>query len=304
MRAYDIAIIGAGPAGLTASIYGERAGYSCVVLDPNPMGGGQIINTYQVDNYPGLPGISGMELGNRMKVQAESFGAEFLTERVLTIEKDTDFILSTDKDKIKAKAVILAMGAKPRELGVKGESDFRGAGVSYCATCDGAFFRNKDVAVIGGGDTALTDAIFLSRFASAVYLIHRRDEFRAAASVVDQALKIDKIKPIYNTVVDSIEGDMSVSSLHLRDVSTGKETNLSVRGVFIAVGTVPVTSDIAGLPEMDMGYIVADETGITSVPGIFAAGDIRTKKLRQVVTAASDGANAITSADAYIRSKI
>lgn len=304
MREYDIAIIGAGPAGLTAAIYGERAGYRCAVIDPNPIGGGQIINTYQVDNYPGLPGISGMELGSKMAEQARSFGTEFLTEKVFAIEKDTDFILSTDKDKIKAKAVILAMGAKPRELGVKGESEFRGSGVSYCATCDGAFFRNKDVAVIGGGDTALIDAIFLSRFASTVYLVHRRDEFRAAASLVGKALKVDKIKPIYNTVVDSIDGDMTVSKLNLHDVSTGRKSDLSVSGVFIAVGTVPVTSDISGLPDMNSGYIVADETGTTSVPGIFAAGDIRTKKLRQVVTAASDGANAITSADAYIRSKI
>ena len=298
---YDVLIIGNGPAGLAAAIYARRAGFSTAVISDSPQAGGQITTTYEVDNYPGLPGMGGMELGDKFKEHADKFGVEFLTARVNAIADAGDHKkVSTNKEEYEARAVIIATGADHRKLGVPGESELTGMGVSYCATCDGAFFRNKTVAVVGGGDVALEDAIFLSRFAAKVYIIHRRDEFRGAKVLQDQLLANEKIEPIYDTVVDEVVGKMSVEKLILSNKKTGEKRELPVNGVFMAVGIVPNLEGIDGLPDRDEGgYIIAGEDCETSIPGVFAAGDVRTKQLRQVITAAADGANAITSVQRY-----
>ncbi len=309
-KTYDIIIIGNGPAGLTAAIYAARAGYQALVISDNPSGGGQIATTYEVANYPGLNGISGMELGEKFREHAKELGAEELLDRVSAIEEakgaeseEAGFSLLaviTAKERLLTKSVIIATGADHRKLKVPGEDRFSGAGVSYCATCDGGFFRKKTVAVVGGGDVALEDAIYLSRFAEKVYIIHRRDEFRGVKALQNELLSNEKIEPIYDTVVNEIEGEASVKSLKLLNVKTKEESDLPVNGVFIAVGIKPNLEEIKGLPELDeAGYIKADESCVTSIPGIFAAGDVRTKALRQVITAAADGANAVTSIGRY-----
>ena len=301
---YDVVIIGNGPAGLSASIYGRRAGMSVVCLSDSPQAGGQITTTYEVDNYPGLPGLGGMELGDKMKEHADKFGVEFVTARVSAIKDAGDHKeVVTEKETYETRSVIIATGADHRKLGVPGETELTGMGVSYCATCDGAFFRKKTVAVVGGGDVALEDAIFLSRFAEKVYIIHRRDEFRGAKVLQDQLLSNEKIEPIYDTVVDEVVGKMSVEKLLLSNKKTGQKSELPVNGVFMAVGIVPNLEGIEGLPDRDEGgYIIAGESCETSIPGIFAAGDVRTKQLRQVITAAADGANAITSVERFFNS--
>ena len=309
-KIYDIIIIGNGPAGLTAAIYAARAGYQALVVSDNPSGGGQIATTYEVANYPGLNGISGMELGEKFREHAKTLGAEELLDRVSAIEEvkgaesnEAGFPLLaviTAKERLLTKSVIIATGADHRKLKVPGEDRFSGAGVSYCATCDGGFFRKKTVAVVGGGDVALEDAIYLSRFAEKVYIIHRRDEFRGVKALQEELLSNEKIEPIYDTVVTEIVGETSVKSLKLKNVKTEEERELPVNGVFMAVGIKPNLEGIGGLPELDeAGYIKADESCVTSIPGIFAAGDVRTKALRQVITAAADGANAVTSIGRY-----
>ncbi len=301
---YDVVIIGNGPAGLSAAIYGRRAGFNVLVISDNPVAGGQISTTYEVDNYPGLPGLGGMELGDKFKEHADKFEVEYATDRVNSITDAGDHKkVITQKGEYEARAVIIATGADHRKLGVPGEGELTGSGVSYCATCDGAFFRKKTVAVVGGGDVALEDAIFLSRFAEKVYIIHRRDEFRGAKMLQDQLLSNEKIEPIYDTVVDEIVGKMAVEKVLLTNKKTGEKSELPVNGVFMAVGIVPNLEGIEGLPDRDEGgYIIAGESCETSIPGIFAAGDVRTKQLRQVITAAADGANAITSVERYFNS--
>lgn len=299
---YDVIIVGSGPAGLAAAIYGKRAGLQTVVLEKNPLSGGQILNTYEVDNYPGLSLISGMELGNKFRQHADEQGAEFVTAEVREIrDHGTYKELLTDHQTYETRTVVLAMGAAHRMLGVPGEQELSGMGVSYCATCDGAFFRGRSVAVVGGGDVALEDALFLARGCEKVYLIHRRDQFRGAAILQQRVLETENIEPVYDTVVEEICGEDAVESLQLYNKKEDKRSSLAVQGVFIAVGIVPNTGQIKGLPDLDEGgYIIAGEDGVTSIPGIFAAGDIRTKALRQVITATSDGANAIASAERYI----
>ena len=299
---YAVIIVGSGPAGLAAAIYGKRAGLQTVVLEKNPLSGGQILNTYEVDNYPGLPLISGMELGNKFRQHADEQGAEFVTVEVREIrDHGTYKELLTDHQTYETRTVVLAMGAAHRMLGVPGEQELSGMGVSYCATCDGAFFRGRSVAVVGGGDVALEDALFLARGCEKVYLIHRRDQFRGAAILQQRVLETENIEPVYDTVVEEICGEDAVESLQLYNKMEDKRSSLAVQGVFIAVGIVPNTGQIKGLPDLDEGgYIIAGEDGVTSIPGIFAAGDIRTKALRQVITATSDGANAIASAERYI----
>ncbi|MBP5266315.1 MAG: thioredoxin-disulfide reductase [Lachnospiraceae bacterium] len=299
---YDVIIIGNGPAGLSAAIYGMRAGLKTLVLSDNPMSGGQIATTYEVDNYPGLPKIGGMELGDKFEEHAKALGAEFRQASVSSIEDKGDVkVVVTDKESLETKTVVLSIGADHSKLGVPGEKELTGMGVSYCATCDGAFFRNRVVAVVGGGDVALEDAIFLSRFASKVYLIHRRDEFRGAKVLQEQVKANEKIEIIYDTVVDEVVGKDAVECLRLSNKKTGEQCELPVNGVFMAVGTRPNVAGIQGLPEQDeKGYLVAGEDCATSIPGIYAAGDVRTKQLRQVVTAAADGANAITSIERYL----
>ncbi len=300
---YDVIVIGAGPAGLAAGIYGKRAGFNTLILDTSSIIGGQILNTYEIDNYPGFPGASGEELAQAMRSHCEKLGVEFARGRVTSIiDKGTTKELATKKESFEGKAVVIATGASNSKLGCPGEEEFSGMGVSYCATCDGAFFKDKDVAVVGGGDVALEDAIYLSRFCNKVYLIHRRDEFRGAAVLQEQVNKIDKIQIIFDTTVESINGQDAVTSLTIKNKNTEELSELKVSGLFIAVGTTPNTSSISNLPEMDeRGYIKADESCVTSISGIFAAGDVRTKQLRQVITATADGANAISSIEKYLQ---
>ena len=299
---YDLIVVGAGPAGLTAGIYGTRAGLKTLIIEGEGTYGGQILTTYDVDNYPGLPGIGGFELGSKFKDHAKDAGAEFKEAMVTKIvDKGDHKTVVTSAEELDTKTVIVATGAAHNHLGVPGEEEMTGAGVSYCATCDGAFFRNRTTAVIGGGDVALEDALFLARGCKKVYLIHRRDAFRGAKKLQDAVLAAENIEIVYDTVVSEIKGDGMVNGLAVRNVKTGEEKVLETDGVFIAVGTHPITEFAVGLLDMDeKGYIKADETGVTNVAGIFVAGDARTKKLRQVVTAASDGANAVNSATDYL----
>lgn len=297
---YDTVIVGSGPAGLTAAIYAKRAGLATLLIEKTPVGGGQIATTDRVDNYPGLPGINGMELGMKFREHAEELGCEFRDGQVVRVEPDK--VTLDDGTTIDTKTVVLALGADHRQLGVPGENEFRGKGVSYCATCDGAFFRKKDVAVVGGGDVALDDAIYLSRFASRVYLIHRRDEFRGAQSLVDEASSKENVTFVMDTVVNQVDGENMVTGVETENRKTGEKSTIQVNGVFMAVGTQPNTAGIEGLPDTDeKGYVIAGEDCVTSIPGIFAAGDLRTKQLRQVITAAADGANAITSVQSFLR---
>lgn len=300
---YDTIIIGAGPAGITAAIYARRAGLSALVLEGSFVQGGQVLNTYEVDNYPGLPGISGMELAEKMKEHMVSQGAEIVRAKVKNITLEGDIkVVHTKKQDYRGKTVILAAGAVHRKLQVPGEEELSGMGVSYCATCDGAFFRDKTVAVVGGGDVAVEDAIFLARACKKVYLIHRRDELRAAKSLQDALSRTPGVEMCWNQIVTKIGGEDQVSWIQVEDVETKERCKIDVDGVFIAVGITPDTDFVKELVELDdYGYIVAGEDGKTSVPGIFAAGDIRTKPLRQIITAAADGANCVASAEEYLR---
>ena len=300
---YDLLIIGSGPAGLAAAIYAQRARLHAAVIEKLPASGGQVLNTVDVDNYPGLPGVGGYELGMKFKEHADHLGAVFLDDTIKEIRDQKDRkILLGEKDRYVAKAVIIATGAMHRELGVPGEGELKGRGVSYCATCDGAFFRNKTVAVIGGGDVALEDGIFLSRMCKKVYLIHRRDRLRGAKSLQETFLSRDNAQVLWDTVVEEIQGAGRVENIKLKNVKTGQASDLPVQGVFIAVGIVPQSDAFTGLVEMEGGNIRAGEDCVTSVPGIFAAGDVRTTHLRQVLTAAADGANAVASAERYLES--
>ena len=299
---YDVVIIGSGPAGLSAGIYGKRAGLSTLIVDRSPMCGGQVTSTYEVDNYPGLPKVTGMELADKFKAHATEQEVEFLVSNITEIEDKGDVkVLHTNKDDIEAKSVIIATGARHRTLGVPGESELAGMGVSYCATCDGAFFRNKDVAVVGGGDVALEDALFLARTSNKVYLIHRRDAFRGAKVLENQVRATENIELVLDSVVEEVLGDGMVEKVAILNKKTGEKSEINVNGVFMAVGILPNTEGLAGLPNTnEAGYIEAGEDGVTSIPGVFAAGDVRTKQLRQVITACSDGANCITSASRYL----
>ena len=299
---YDVVIIGSGPAGMTAAIYAQRARLNTVVIEKQPMGGGQILNTYEVDNYPGLPLSGGFQLGMQFRKHAEASGAEFVQADVTGIQNEKDYkIIKTTKGEFLAKAVIAATGARHRKLGVEGEEAFSGMGVSYCATCDGAFFRGKTTAVVGGGNVALEDALFLARNCEKVYLIHRRDELRGEKILQEQIRNTENIETLYSCEVKEIKGEGQVRSLDIYQKKTSEVVNLAVDGVFIAVGIDPNTELYRGLVQTDQqGYLIADEDGQTSCPGIFAAGDLRTKQLRQVITAASDGANCVKSVERFL----
>ena len=300
---YDLIIIGSGPAGLAAAVYAQRAKLDTLVVEKAMVSGGQVLTTYEVDNYPGLPGIGGYDLGIKFREHADRLGARFVEDEVLNIQDGGKGAIKgvvCQGNTYEARSLILATGAVHRKLGVPGEEELAGAGVSYCATCDGAFFRNKVTAVIGGGDVAVEDAIFLARMCSKVYLIHRRNELRAAKSLQENLLSLDNVEVIWDTVADSINGDGMVKSLSLTSVKNGQKRELDVQGVFIAVGITPESRAFEGLVDMDHGYIRAGEDTVTSAPGIFAAGDVRTKPLRQIITAAADGANAITSVERYL----
>ncbi|WP_313344699.1 thioredoxin-disulfide reductase [Lacrimispora sp.] len=298
---YDVVIIGSGPAGLTAAVYGKRAELKMIVIEKEMASGGQILNTYEVDNYPGLPGINGYDLGMKFREHAEKLGAEFSNDEVLRIEAaEGEFTVVGEERTYVTKSVIIATGAQHRKLSVIGEDELTGMGVSYCATCDGAFFRNKVAAVVGGGDVAIEDAIFLARMCKKVYLIHRRNQLRGAKTLQTQLFNQDNVEIIWDTVVDEIEGGDQVESLTIRNANTDETRKLAVDGVFIAVGINPQSEAFNNLVEMDHGYIKAGEDCETNIPGIFAVGDVRTKQLRQISTAVSDGANAITSVERYL----
>lgn len=301
---YDVIIIGSGPAGLAAAIYAQRARLSAVVLEKEYMSGGQVLNTYEVDNYPGLPGIGGFELGVKFREHAEKLGAQFINIEAKHIELQEEGKIKavyTTREEYRARTVIFAMGSRYRRLEVPGEKELTGMGVSYCATCDGAFFKGRKVAVVGGGDVAVEDALFLARGCEKVYLIHRREELRAAAILQEQLKKCENVEFVWNTEVTAIPGEDHVECVKIFNKKTGEEKVLDVDGVFIAVGTMPNTGIVTNLLHLDKnGYIIASEDGKTEMPGIFAAGDIRTKQLRQIVTAAADGANVITSVQAYL----
>lgn len=307
---FDVVIIGSGPAGISASIYAKRAGLKALTLEQNPLSGGQVLNTYEVDNYPGLSGINGFDMGMKFREHADKLGCKFQNAAVSRVRKvsageESGFILETSEGEIFTRTVVAAMGAVHAKLQVPGEEEFAGKGVSYCATCDGAFFRGKMTAVVGGGDVAVEDAIFLARSCEKVYLIHRRDELRAADILQKELKALPNIEILWNTVVKEISGEEKAQSLTLEDTRTGVRRSLAVDGVFIAVGIVPSGDLMKDMVDHDeQGYFLAGEECATSVPGIFVAGDLRKKKLRQVVTAVADGANAIASVLDYLRSMI
>lgn len=302
----DIAIIGGGPAGVTAGIYAARAGLKAVVFERASVGG-QIISTHLMENYPAFPeGISGVDFAENLKKQADRFGVEFRRENITGIRQENGYrVLITDNGEIESRALIIASGAQPRKLNIPNEDRFTGEGISYCATCDGAFFRERTVCVVGGGDTALEDALYLSNVAEKVYLIHRRSEFRAQSVLVKRAENTPNIEFLLNKVPVGFYGDFGLDGIELKDIQTNEVTKLDVDGCFLAVGYVPDTEMLRGIVRLDpYGYIVADEDTKTGIKGIFAAGDVRTKKVRQVVTAVSDGAAAALAAREYIEETI
>ena len=302
---YDLAILGAGPAGICAAIYATRAKLNTIWLDKKFVQGGQIVDTYEVDNYPGLPGITGLDLGEAMAGHAKKLGMKPKREPVRSIEAEQGIkVIRTKKNEYRARAVIIACGATHRHLGIPGEEELSGMGVSYCATCDAAFFQDRTVVVVGGGNVAVEDAILLSRTCKKVYLVHRRDELRAEKILQECLFACKNVELIWDSIPLSIEGTDKVEALKIQNKKTQEESFIETDGVFIAVGIVPGTEKFKDLVKLDeAGYIVAGEDGITSEPGIFAAGDIRTKNLRQVVTAVADGANAVASAQRYLLDK-
>jgi thioredoxin reductase (NADPH) len=302
---YDIVIVGAGPAGLTAGIYAGRARLKTLLLE-KLIHGGQVMTTDLVENYPGFPeGISGFDLSDRMRKQAERFGLEFRSGEVLGLEPGPEHhLLRLEGEELRAGAVIIASGARYRSLGVPGEKAFTGKGVSYCATCDGALYRGETIAVVGGGDTALTDALFLCRFAAKIHLIHRRDAFRGEKFLQEQIFaqeKKGKVEIHWDTVMQEIRGQQAVEDLALKNVKTGEQSRLPVAGVFIFVGIVPNTAWLQGrVPVDEWGFVFTNADMATSIPGIFAAGDVRNKLLRQIATAVGDGAIAAFAAESYL----
>ena len=307
----DLVIIGSGPAGLSAAIYAKRAKLDVVVIEKAGYRGGQIITTERIDNYLGLPEIDGFSLGNRFREHADKLEAEFIDDEALKIEEITDsegkkaYKVMLDKgEAIETKTIIAATGASHRKLGAAGEEEFMGMGVSYCATCDGAFFRNKVTAVAGGGDVAFEDALHLSSLCEKVYIIHRRDEFRAAVNIQQKVKETANIEILPFYEIKEIKGDKKVTSVQLVQNKTGEENELGVSAVFIAVGMNPQTDIFKDFVDLDeKGYVKAGEDCKTSSEGIYAAGDIRTKPLRQIVTAVADGATAVQSVERYLHQR-
>ena len=298
---YDYIIVGAGPAGLAGAQYAARSGLKTLVLDPAGAGG-QVLQIFELENYPGVyPVVNGADYMDKMREQAEAFGAEVQMAQVTSIDKrGADFSISTKNKNFTAPCICIATGAIHRNLDVPGEKEFTGRGVSYCATCDGPFFRDKKIVVVGGGDSACSEAIYLSTISNDVSIIHRRDKFRAQKAVVDKMLAAG-VKPIYDTVVKAISGSVKVESVTLENVKTGEQTQMTTDAVFIFTGMLPQTELIEMLPKDPAGYILTDENMETSVPGLFVVGDVRSKPFRQIVTAVSDGAIAAHVASERIR---
>jgi thioredoxin reductase (NADPH) len=304
MDEYDTVITGGGPAGLTAGLYASRAGLRSLLLERGVFGG-QMVNATMVENYPGFPhGIAGMELGSFMHEQAAKHGLKTLFAEVTGLVPGAPHRLATTEGAFAAGAIVVATGARYRQLGVPGEKDYIGRGVSYCATCDGFFFRDQEVAVVGGGDTAVSDALELSHLARRVFLIHRRDQLRAGQVLAERASAEPRIEFVWNSVVDEVVGDRMVSGLKVRNVKTGETRTLKLGGVFVAVGVVPNSQPFAGTLETDdAGSIIVDHDLATSVPGVFAAGDVRQHSPRQIGSAVGDGVTAALSAARYIQSR-
>ena len=298
---YDLIIIGSGPAGLSAAVYGKRAGLNLLVIEEKPMSGGQVLNTYEVDNYLGMPGMNGFDMGMEFRKHADKLGAEFKEATVTAVEDKGDYkLVHASGEVLETRTVLLATGAEHAKLGVPGEEELSGMGVSYCATCDGAFFRGRTVAVVGGGDVAIEDAIYLARTCEKVYLIHRRDELRGAMILQEELKKLPNVEILYNHVATEIRGEDMVETLQIKNVVSGETKAFALSGVFVAVGIHPNTELLKELVPMDAaGYVLAGEDGTTECQGLFVAGDIRKKPLRQIVTAVADGANAAVSAGNY-----
>jgi len=304
---YDVVIIGEGPAGLSAGLYASRSRLKTLIVEKEKAGG-QIVTTDEVANYPGsIENATGPSLINRMVEQAKEFGVEIKLDTIKEVELEGKIkVLKGDKGEYKAKTVIIATGAQPRKIGCPGEAEFTGRGVSYCATCDAAFFEDMEVFVVGGGDAAVEEAMYLTKFARKVTLIHRRDQLRAAKSIQEKAFANEKMNFMWNSVVKEIKGDGIVESMLVENVKTGEVTEIvadeedGTFGIFVFVGFMPNTKLFEGIINMENGYIVTDQDMRTNIPGVFAAGDCRVKSLRQVVTATADGAIAATQAEKYI----
>ncbi len=301
---YDLIIAGGGPAGLTAGLYAGRAMLKTLLLERMILGG-QAASTFLIENYPGFPeGIPGPELSQAMEKQAKNFGLIIESGEISVLRRTGKFWeIATGGRTIRSKAVIIATGVEPNKLGVPGEEELKGRGVSYCATCDGPFFRDQEIGVVGGGDSAVDEALYLTRFARKIFLIHRRNALRAEKILQDRAFKNSKIEILWDTVVTQVIGQNGVDGLELRNVKTQETRNLKVGGVFFYVGWQPLTGFLKGIVALDSsGYVTTDAGMATSAPGIFAAGDVRQKSLRQVATAVGDGAIAAFSAEKYIES--
>ena len=301
-KIYDMIIIGGGPAGYTAALYGARAGLSTLVMEKMVVGG-QMALTDKIDNYPGFEdGIEGLSLGEKMKNEAERSGARTVFATVLSADLKSDpKVIKTSDDIFYGRTVVIATGAEPRELGVAMEKELVGRGVSYCATCDGMFFKGKTVVVVGGGNTAAADILLLSRVASKVFVVHRRDTMRASKIYHETLMKAENVEFCWDSQVTGILSDDKVTGVRIKNINTGDERKLSCDGIFVAIGRKPASELAAGQLDLDeRGYVITDESTKTNIPGVFAAGDVRTKVLRQVITAASDGAMAAHYTEEYL----
>ncbi|WP_040929451.1 thioredoxin-disulfide reductase [Nosocomiicoccus massiliensis] len=302
VKEYDVAILGAGPAGMTAAVYASRAELKTVMIERG-MPGGQVASTEDVENFPGFSLITGPELSSKMFEHSTKFGAEYKYGDVKSVTLDGNYkLIDLGRETIKAKAVIIATGTEHKKIGVPGEEELAGKGVSYCAVCDGAFFKERHLVVIGGGDSAVEEGIFLTKYASKVTVVHRRDTLRAQKIIQDRAFNNDKMEFIWDTEIQSINGDGVVQSVTLLDKNTGETYDYEADGVFIYIGLLPLTEPFKdlGILDEETGYVIANEEMETSIPGIFAAGDVREKTLRQIVTATGDGSIAAQNASEYI----
>ena len=301
MHVYDMIVVGGGPAGYTAALYAARAGLQVVVLE-KLSAGGQMALSWQIDNYPGFPdGIDGFTLGEQMQKQAERFGAQTRYVQVDAMDLQANpKRLQTSEGEIYGKTVVIATGAVPRQLGLPGEQELMGQGVAYCAACEGMFYKDKVVAVVGGGNSAVADALLLSRVAKKVYLIHRRDTLRAERISQKPLLEAENVQILWNTEVSGLLREQRLSGVMLRDVLSGQERELLLDGLFISIGRKPAVELVQGQLDLEDGYIKANENTQTNIPGVYAVGDVRTKLLRQIVTAVADGAMAVHMAQEYL----